>query len=69
MGFVQKYWTPNIGCNIRISLATGIPEYDEYMSNPFRGSTAVGYATAYLTVRLPIMEVRLGSIPRLFGHR
>ena len=29
MGFVQKYWTPNIGCNIRISLATGIPEYDE----------------------------------------
>ena len=39
------------------------------MSNPFRGSTAVGYATAYLTVRLPIMEVRLGSIPRLFGHR
>ena len=28
MGFVQKYWTPNIGCNIRISLATGIPEYE-----------------------------------------
>ena len=25
----RKYWTPNVGCNIRISLATGIPEYDE----------------------------------------
>ena len=33
MGFVQKYWTPNIGCNIRISLATGIPEYDEYVKS------------------------------------
>ena len=33
MGFVQKYWTLNIGCNIRISLATGIPEYDEYVKS------------------------------------
>ena len=33
MGYVQKYWTPNIGCNIRISLATGIPEYDEYIKS------------------------------------
>ena len=32
-GAVQKYWTPNIGCNIRISLATGIPEYDEYVKS------------------------------------
>lgn len=33
MGYVQKYWTPNIGCNIRISLATGFPEYDEYVKS------------------------------------
>ena len=33
MGYVQKYWTPHIGCNIRISLATGIPEYDEYVKS------------------------------------
>ena len=32
-GAIQKYWTPNIGCNIRISLATGIPEYDEYVKS------------------------------------
>ena len=32
-GYVQKYWIPRIGCNIRISLATGIPEYDEYVNS------------------------------------
>ena len=32
-GAIQKYWTPNIGCNIRISLATGIPEYAEYVQS------------------------------------
>ena len=67
-GAVQKYWTPNIGCNIRISLATGIPEYDEYVKSiswairsglrNCGGDGTVGYLAA-----------RLGSIPRLFGHR
>ena len=39
------------------------------MSNPSRGSIVVGSAIAEVTVRCPILEVRLGSIPRLFGHR
>ena len=32
-GCVQKYWTPNLGCNIRIDLATGFPEYSEYLNS------------------------------------
>ena len=32
-GCVQKYWTPNLGCNIRIDLATGIPEYSDYLNS------------------------------------
>ena len=27
---VQVYWTPNLGCNIRIDLTTGVPEYGAY---------------------------------------
>ena len=30
------------------------------MSNPFRGSTVVGYAIAYLTVRWPLDEISSG---------
>ena len=39
------------------------------MSNPFHGLAVVGSAIAEVTVRLAILAVRLGSIPRLFGHR
>ena len=39
------------------------------MSSPFRGLTAVGSVIAEVTVRLAILAVRLGHIPRLFGHR
>ena len=73
MGYVQKYWTPNVGCNIRISLATGIPEYDEYVKSIYwfhrAGLRFSCYASACLMVRLAIVEDRLGRIPRLFGHR
>ena len=24
---VQVHWTPNLGCNLRIDLNTGVPEY------------------------------------------
>ena len=24
---VQVYWTPNLGCNLRVDLNTGVPEY------------------------------------------
>ena len=27
---LQVIWTPNMGCHIRVSLATGEPEYDTY---------------------------------------
>ena len=67
-GAVQKYWTPNIGCNIRISLATGIPEYDEYVKS-ISWPSAVGSVIAEVTVRLVTLAARLGSIPRLFCHR
>eukprot|EP00439_Symbiodinium_sp_Y106_P057202 s1091_g8.t1 len=30
---VQVYWTPNLGCHIRVSLATGAPEYGAYMKS------------------------------------
>ena len=32
-GCVQKYWTPNLGCNIRVDLSTGVPEYKEYLDS------------------------------------
>ena len=32
-GAVQKYWTPNMGCNIRVDLSTGVPEYKEYLDS------------------------------------
>ena len=67
-GAVQKYWTPNIGCNIRISLATGIPEYDEYVKS-ISWLPAVGSVIAEVTAGLVILAAKLGSIPRLFCHR
>ena len=30
---VQVYCTPNFGCHIRVSLATGAPEYGAYMKS------------------------------------
>ena len=30
---VQVYWTPSWGCHIRVSLATGAPEYGAYMKS------------------------------------
>ena len=30
---MQKYWTPNLGCNIRTDLSTGVPEYSEYLNS------------------------------------
>ena len=28
---VQVHWTPNLGCNLRIDLNTGVPEYSNYL--------------------------------------
>ena len=28
---VQVYWTPNLGCNLRVDLNTGVPEYHNYL--------------------------------------
>ena len=30
---VQVYWTPNLGCNLRVDLNTGVPEYDNYLKS------------------------------------
>ena len=82
-GAVQKYWTPNIGCNIRISLATGIPEYDEYVKSiswairrglrNYGGDGKVGYfgsqARKYPKAILPQMiKLRPESVPLYPGH-
>ena len=82
-GAVQKYWTPNIGCNIRISLATGIPEYDEYVKSiswatrrglrNCGGDGRVGYfgsqARKYPKAILPQMiKLRPDSVPLYLGH-
>ena len=82
-GAVQKYWTPNIGCNIRISLATGIPEYDEYVKSiswairrglrNCGGDGKVGYfgsqARKYPKAILPQMiKLRPESVPLYPGH-
>ena len=82
-GAVQKYWTPNIGCNIRISLATGIPEYDEYVKSiswatrrglrNCGGDGRVGYfgsqARKYPKAILPQMiKLRPDSVPLYPGH-
>ena len=80
---MQKYWTPNIGCNIRISLATGIPEYDEYVKSiswatrrglrNCVGDGRVGYfgsqARKYPKAILPQMiKLRPDSVPLYPGH-
>ena len=82
-GAVQKYWTPNIGCYIRISLATGIPEYDEYVKSiswatrrglrNCGGDGRVGYfgsqARKYPKAILPQMiKLRPDSVPLYPGH-
>ena len=30
---VQVYWTPNLGCNLRVDLNTGVPEYHNYLKS------------------------------------
>ena len=30
---VQVYWTPNLGCNLRVDLNTGVPEYYNYLKS------------------------------------
>ena len=82
-GAIQKYWTPNIGCNIRISLATGIPEYDEYVqsiswANRRRlrhcgGDGTVSYfgsqTRSYPKAIWPqMMKLRPDSVPLYPGH-
>ena len=43
---VQVHWTPNLGCNLRIDLNTGIPEYSNYLRStswvPRRALRTVG---------------------------
>ena len=82
-GAIQKYWTPNIGCNIRISLATGIPEYDEYVKSiswvnrrglrHCGGDGAVSYfgsqTRSYPKAIWPqMMKLRPDSVPLYPGH-
>ena len=33
---VQVYWTPNLGCNLRVDLNTGVPEYYNYLKTEER---------------------------------
>ena len=65
MGFVQKYWTPNIGCNIRISLATGIPEYDEYVKSISWFNRSGQYPKA---IWPQMIKLRPDSVPLYPGH-
>ena len=82
-GAIQKYWTPNIGCNIRISLATGIPEYAEYVQSISRanrrrlrhcgGDGTVSYfgsqTRSYPKAIWPqMMKLRPDSVPLYPGH-
>ena len=30
---VQVYWTPNLGCNLRVDLNIGVPEYYNYLKS------------------------------------
>ena len=30
----QVFWAPNMGCNIRVDLTTGVPEYINYLKSP-----------------------------------
>ena len=30
---VQVYWMPNLGCNLRVDLNTGVPEYHNYLKS------------------------------------
>ena len=78
------FWTPNMGCNIRVDLTTGVPEYSSYMKSPSwmarRGLRTIGEdGKAFYQSRtsrvfpknIPVahLKVRPDDIPRHPGHQ
>ena len=81
---VQVFWTPNMGCNIRVDLTTGVPEYSSYMKSPSwmarRGLRTIGEdGKAFYKSRTPRvfpknipvahLKMRPDEIPRHPGHQ
>ena len=81
---VQVHWTPNLGCNLRIDLNTGIPEYSNYLRStswvPRRALRTVGdggeviYAKRRSRVfpeNAPVscLKITPENIPRHPGHQ
>ena len=81
---VQVHWTPNLGCNLRIDLNTGIPEYSNYLRStswvPRRALRTVGdggeviYAKRRSRVfpeNAPVscLKITPENIPRHLGHQ
>ena len=81
---VQVYWTPNLGCNLRVDLNTGVPEYDNYLKSASwitrRALRAVGdggvvvYAKQRSRVfpeNAPVasLKIKPDDVPRHPGHQ
>ena len=83
-GAVQKYWTPNMGCNIRVDLSTGVSGYKEYLESiswaircglrHCGGDNTISYFGSQnrkfpKTIWPAMIKVKPESVPLYLGHQ